>query len=247
MFKILSTSSDEQSLLCSTIKHVISLSIEPPHDIYVNYFLEVSPLSLENLQHIKFSSCVSFKMICYPSYSLLCAWTKDRGTLSLRKRPPLFAAPLPTPLSPYPGRPLGSAASPRALPRTSTSAAGRHEHSGDTTTLSTHLGQSQSCSHVPHAPTSSRSPPQTTAQLLPPAPGVTNLLNEDLTGVVLPCPKVQLRILSPLSNLQLNCGEAALALRPTCGCNHPHHSCILTSLIKSTLFIICDESFKAYV
>lgn len=80
MSKILSSSSDGQSLFCSTIKDVISLSIEPPHNIEMNYFLEISPLSLENLQHIKFSSCVSSKMMCYSSYRLLCAWTKDRGS-----------------------------------------------------------------------------------------------------------------------------------------------------------------------
>lgn len=42
----------------------------------MNYFLEVSPLSLDNLQHVKFSSCISSKMIRYSSYTLLPALTK---------------------------------------------------------------------------------------------------------------------------------------------------------------------------
>lgn len=45
----------------------------------MNYFLEVSPLSLENLQHIRFSSSVSSKMISYSSYMLLYALTKEGG------------------------------------------------------------------------------------------------------------------------------------------------------------------------
>lgn len=104
-----------------------------------------------------------------------------------------------------------------------------------------------SCSHVPPAPPANRSASQTTAQLLPPALGGTNLLNKDLTDVVLPCPKVELQITSPLSNLQLNCGEAVPALSPTCGCNHPHHNCTWTSFLKSTLFIIRADSFKAFI
>lgn len=46
---------------------------------------------------------------------------QGQNTSNPRKLPPLFAAPLPTPLSPCAEKPLGSAACPRGLPWASTS------------------------------------------------------------------------------------------------------------------------------
>lgn len=83
----------------------------------MNYFLEVSPLSLENLQQVKFSCCTSSKMICYSSYTLLGALAKQGGNSHLCYRATLQPGETTSPLYSPLARPPTSPEDPQqALP-----------------------------------------------------------------------------------------------------------------------------------
>lgn len=166
----------------------------------MNYFLEVPPLSLENLQQIRFSSSVSSEMISYSSYTLLCALTKEGGNSYLCywaiPQPWETTSPLCSPfvhhLPHRPGRPSASTACPERSPDPA------QVQLEDTSTLGTpHFSPTLSSPspaatwlvllllamfHPKPQPSSCLQP----APLLPPAPGVTNPLNEGLTGAALP-------------------------------------------------------------
>lgn len=160
-----------------------------------------SPLSLENLQHVKFSSCISSKMICYSLHTAVCL---DQGRRSLLPLLLSYSAtsgkhlaslqPICPSISPPSRKTLGKHCLPQGAPPDpaqvqleDTSTVGTPPHfsptSGSPGSAATWLMLLLPATFHPKPQPGSCLQP---APYLPPAPGVTNPFNWSLTGAVLP-------------------------------------------------------------